>query len=446
LADNKTYTPSPGPGLLVADAPATNSTPVAGSKDNLSGPQVMSKWLWVVYPLALTGIGSVWGSLTSVLLGRQVGALVIDPLQAAGALGATLSIGSLIGLFAQPIMGRLSDKTQLKVIGRRNFWILSGGVGGAAALLAIAASTDLVLVTVFYALAMLPLCALQAALTAVLPERIPVRLRGTMSGIVGTTGVLGAMIGIALAGLTPELFTGYVLIAIFLAVSAVLFAFSTKDAPAPISIPIVDKRLRREANRLPGLRAHSDFWWTFAGRFLVIFGYFIIAGFNLFLLRDYIKVGDGSITAAAQALVGISLVSSLLSLIFSVIGGVLSDRFGRVKVFVGFAAILMVPAAVVFVTTPTYTGFFVAQAILGCAFGMYTAVDQVLITRVLPNDRNVARDLGLINVANSGPQVLAPVIAGFLIAATADYTLLFYISIAAFILAAVTVRFIKSVP
>jgi MFS family permease len=446
LADNTTYTPGAIPELSIAGEQVIHPAPDLVEKGRLSGPQVMSKWLWVVYPLALTGIGSVWGSLTSVLLGRQVGGLVADPLQAAGALGATLSIGSLIGLFAQPIMGRLSDKTRLRFIGRRNFWILIGGLGGAMGLLAIAASTSLALLTVFYALAMLPLCALQAALTAVLPERIPVRLRGTMSGIVGTTGVLGAMIGITLAGLSPELFTGYLLIAIFLAVSAVLFAFSTRDAPAPVNTPILDKQLRREANRLPGLRTHSDFWWTFAGRFLVIFGYFIIAGFNLYLLRDYIKVGDGSITAASQALVGISLVSSLLSLVFSVIGGVLSDRFGRVKVFVGLAAILMIPAAVVFITTPTYTGFFVAQAILGCAFGMYTAVDQVLITRVLPNDRNVARDLGLINVANSGPQVLAPVIAGFLIAATANYTILFYISIAAFILAAATVRFIRSVP
>lgn len=435
--------PGAAAALASAEPPTPSPAPPVPDEGGPSGPTTMTRWLWFAYPLALIGIGSVWGAVISVLLGRQIAELVTDPRQAAGTLGAVLSVASVVALFAQPVMGRFSDATRVRFLGRRNIWILFGSIGGALALLGLGLSSSPLMAGVLWAVAMLPLSGLQAALTAVLPERVPLARRGTMSGIVGTTNVVGSVFGVALGGVAPTAFVGYLLIAVFLVVTAALFAFSTKDVPPPTVVSSAAGRVR---NPLPGLRTHSDFWWTFAGRFLMIFGYFLISGFNLYLLRDYIKVGDGSIEAASQTITLVSGFSAIFTLIFAVVGGVLSDRFGRVRIFVAMSSLMFVPACVVFVVAPSLTGYFVAQGIMGAAFGMYTAVDQVLITRVLPSNANAARDLGLINIANSGPQVIAPALAGGIIAATGNYTVLFLVTGVVVIVAAFIVRFIKSVP
>ena len=52
---------------------------------------------------------------------------------------------------------------------------------------------------------------------------------------------------------------------------------------------------------------------------------------------------------------------------------------------------------------------------MGCAYGIYTAVDFALITEVLPTAIDRAKDLGVINIANALPQVFAPVLAGLLL-------------------------------
>ena len=44
-----------------------------------------------------------------------------------------------------------------------------------------------------------------------------------------------------------------------------------------------------------------------------------------------------------------------------------------------------------------------AAVVMGCAYGIYTAVDFALITEVLPAAVDRAKDLGVINIANALP-------------------------------------------
>lgn len=427
-------------------APVGSAQDVPASESPDIGPATsMQRRLWALYPIALISLAVVWVALTSVLLGRQVASIVPDPIEAAGSLGLTLSIGSFIGLFAQPILGRFSDLTRVRFMGRRNVWILFGGIGGALGLVGLAFADSLIAITVGYAVVMLPMCGLQAAMTAVLPERVPLVRRGLMSGIVGTTQILGGVIGQTITGFADSVLTGYLVIAAIMLTFTTIFSLVTKDRPAPPSVDTADRQARRAAARLPGLREARDFWLTFASRFFVIFGYMSISGFSLYLLRDYIKVGDGSIEAASQTVAMLAPLS-FLALIFSLVGGILSDKSGKVRIFVGLSAIGLVPGAAVILLMPTLTGYVLGSLILGAGFGVYMAVDQVLITRVLPSERNVARDLGLMNIANAGPNTLAPAIAGALIAATGGYQTLFLVAMISFALAATVIRFIKSVP
>ena len=60
--------------------------------------------------------------------------------------------------------------------------------------------------------------------------------------------------------------------------------------------------------------------------------------------------------------------------------------------------------------------FYCVEAIMGLAYGIYVAVDFVLVVDVLPNPDNAGKDLGVFNIANALPQSLAPYIAPFFLA------------------------------
>ena len=50
--------------------------------------------------------------------------------------------------------------------------------------------------------------------------------------------------------------------------------------------------------------------------------------------------------------------------------------------------------------------------LFGIGYGAYAAVDWALAIDVLPSEHSAAKDLGIWAIANTLPQVLAPVIAG----------------------------------
>jgi hypothetical protein len=77
---------------------------------------------------------------------------------------------------------------------------------------------------------------------------------------------------------------------------------------------------------------------------------------------------------------------------------------------------------------------------------VYLSVDQALVTQVLPSAAARAKDLGIINIANSGPQVLAPAIAAPLVSQFGGYPTL-YLTVAVFTAAgSAFVWRIRSVP
>ena len=65
---------------------------------------------------------------------------------------------------------------------------------------------------------------------------------------------------------------------------------------------------------------------------------------------------------------------------------------------------------------------------------------------MLPTAIDRGRDLGVINIANAAPQVLAPVIAAPIVTGATGYTGLYLLTAVITLLSAVLVTRIKSVP
>jgi MFS family permease len=98
----------------------------------------------------------------------------------------------------------------------------------------------------------------------------------------------------------------------------------------------------------------------------------------------------------------------------------------------------------------TVNGFYVAEVIMGFAYGIYSAIDTALVVDVLPNADRPGKDLGVINIANALPQSLAPAVALFFLKigsgdAADNYTLMCWAAGAIAIIGALVVIPIKRV-
>lgn len=102
-------------------------------------------------------------------------------------------------------------------------------------------------------------------------------------------------------------------------------------------------------------------------------------------------------------------------------------------------------ASLILAFAPTWVGAISGALVLGIGFGAYLAVDFALITQVLPAALDRGKDLGVVNIANSLPQVLAPAIAYLFVKNLGGYVSLYVAAAVIGLLGAVFVVKIKSV-
>jgi MFS family permease len=384
---------------------------------------------------------SLYAGVIAVLLPQHVA--VIDPAGKVGALALVTSISALATLFAQPIVGAFSDRTRSR-LGRRGPWIVLGGVGGGLCTIALQFSTGILTLTALWVLTQVLLNALQGPTTAIIADRVDAGSRGLASAFQGVGVAVGAAAGITFAGRqVANLGLGYTTFGVAVIVMTVVFVLvnpgrsSAGDEHPPF----------RWGPFLRGFwvspRRHPDYAWAFGGRFFMILGFQAVQNYKLYILTDHI----GMTTAEAGALYGVtSVVSSLMMVIGTVVFGKLSDALGRRKVFVFVATIVMAAGIAVPLAVPTAGAMIVYAAISGLGAGAYLAVDLALMIEVLPSEGDMARDLGVLNVASNLPQTLTPVIAAGLLGVFGGaYAALFVWGICAAVLSALFVLPIRSV-
>ena len=422
------------------DAPATpTSTPAA-----LAEPTTPARAPWIA--LLFGANLAVWmGFFTPIqlLLPNQVGAIAGDDKVAM--LGWVTGAGALAALFANPIAGALSDRTAGR-FGRRHPWTLGGALLGAAGLVLLSRQHTILGVALCWVGVQLCFNAMLASLTAAVPDRVPVSQRGAVSGWVGMPQVLGVVLGVLLAtavaggreGMAAAQI-GYVAVAVAVAVLALPFVLSTRDDRLPRAArPRLDPRAFWISPR-----RHPDFAWAFATRFLVQLGNSLGTLYLLYFLQDAVGLAEGE--EADNGLLILILVYTVGIMATTVVAGRLSDRSGRRRPHVVVAGVVMAVAAVIIAIWPTWPAAIVAAAVLGAGYGIYVSVDAALITQVLPAASGRAKDLGIINIANSAPQVLGPTLAAPIVAYLGGYPVLYAVTAVVTLLGGVFIYKVRSV-
>jgi MFS family permease len=347
-----------------------------------------------------------------VTLALKVVALVGED-RAPANLSLVAGTGALVAMVGNPLVGQLSDRTTSR-FGRRRPWLVIGLLGGSAGVLVVALAPTIAVVVVGWCAAQLFFNAMLAALVAVLPDQVPSAQRGLVSGVLGVCLPVASVCGTYLV----KVFTGSML-AMFMAPCAVagvvmlLFVARLDDQRLPSTDrePWSLAEFARTFYVSP--RAHPDFAWAFASRFLFVTAYAFLTTYQVFFLLD--RVGTSKHDVPQQVFIA-TLVSAVFVVAASLAGGRLSDRTGRRKVFVLAAAITFGAAMFVLAVVSSFDGFLIAMVISGVGLGAYVAVDLALVVDVLPDRAHAAKDLGVANIAGALPYSIAPAVAPAILA------------------------------
>ncbi|MFE6964710.1 MFS transporter [Agromyces sp. NPDC057679] len=409
----------------------------AGNEDPPAPIKGVRRLLGWIIPANL-GIFMIWGAVPGILLPAQITAQFGEADKVTNLLIVT-TIGSFFSMLAQPVAGQISDRTRSR-FGRRAPWIFIGSLAGGLALVGLAFADSLVGVVIAWTLVQITYNFAQGPLSAVMPDRVPLNRRGTFAALSGIGLMVGALGGQIVGSLfLGSIAAGYVTFAVFSLVILTLFVVFNPDYSSTDVVPEPFKLADFLRTFWVNPVKHPDFFWAFTGRLLLYTGYFAVTGYQFFLLTDYFGIEN-----PGEVIPMLGLISLTGILIATVASGPLSDRFGRRKPFVFASSIVTGLALVVPWVWPDLTAWMIMTFIAGLGFGMFQAVDTALMSEVLPSAKSFAKDLGVVNIAATLPQTLAPAVAGGIVL-TFGYAGLFPVGIVLSVLGAFAVWPIKAV-
>jgi len=340
------------------------------------------------------------------------------------ALGLISAFGAVASLLATPVAGALSDRTSrsfgiLHLRGRRHRWTLGMALLSAICLALIAGQRAAIGIGILWVLFSAFQNGEYASLSAAIPDHVPVTQRATVAGWVGMPQALGLVVGTALVVYVVAPVTSlphatyvapYLVLAIPLVALTLPFVLASPDHPldpehrSPLSV----RTLLRSYYISP--RRYPDFAWAWVTRFLASLAIGMGTLYLLYFLRDQVHYKD----APAGLFILIAIYTALV-VITAIVGGIISDRIGKRKMIVTVSGALMGVAALLLTFVETWSAAMMAAVLFGAGFGAYLAVDQALITQVLPAAKDRAKDLGIINIAIVGPAAIAGALAALLV-------------------------------
>lgn len=375
---------------------------------------------------------------------RQLELLAGFDASRAQSLSLIASIGVILTMLIQPLVGVASDRTRSR-FGRRAPWILFGTLAGAVLLVAVRFAPSIAVLAIIWMAAQAILNTASGPLTATIADRMPENRRGVASALGGFGNFFGGVVGGVGAGVLFGMLglDMYFVIAAFVAFTGVMFFIFARDAS---SRDLAVEPLRWKPFLLGftiALRSRN-FFWVWIARILLTFGYAVSTALSIYMMQSYIRpalsVGEATQMSALLALAGVPFMITAV-----LVAGKLSDRLRRRRAFVVFASALMAASMLIPILSPSLPALFLQAIIGGIAFGTYLPVDQALFIDVLPDQKAAGRDLGVAALGSNLGQALGPALAGATVAVTGGYLGVWISGFVLVLLAAVAVLPLKGV-
>ncbi|MBT2501721.1 MFS transporter [Curtobacterium sp. ISL-83] len=399
---------------------------------------------WYIAAIGLAQFGIFIAILSPVMVSMQLKAQVLNPDNPAAVLAVVLPIGTIGAVIGNPLWGMLSDRTRTRW-GRRRPWLLGGSIVLALGLAWVSVAPDVTTLAIAWLVCQLGSNAAFAALVANFADNVPEHQRGKASSVLGLAQNVSILAGTYVAAwFAWSLPLVFILPGLFGVLCVVVYVIVTPDRlpenrPKPFRFTTLVSTFWTNPIRNP------DFGFAWWSRFLITLASFLFTTFRLLYMEDHLKLPTSAAVPAVATGVLIYTIALFVAIAFS---GWLSDKLNRRKVFVAGSTLLFGVGLVVLAFANDVGHFYVAEGIMGFAFGIYVAVDNALIVDVLPDPEKPGKDLGVINIANSLPQSFGAAIGLFFLSiggGTQNYPALLWAAGIIALIGAVVVLPIKKV-
>ncbi|NAZ82253.1 MFS transporter [Kineococcus sp. R8] len=406
----------------------------------------------------LVAQGTVWMTyFTPVLIALPASMEELSPDHYTWYLSVTLVVATLAGLLAGPLIGHFSDHSHSR-FGRRRPWLLGSMAVGLIGTVAMAFASDVPVFVIGATLSQIGFGGVTAVQLSLLPEYVPIEHRGKVGAALGITTAVATIVGVGLTSVfvgSGQLPLAFLSVAVLGTVGILLLVLvipdSTAAAIGAARISWTPRELAAAFYISP--RRHPDFAWGWLSRFTFYLASASVVTYQLYYLIN--QLGLSKTEAASYVPLG-TAAQVLMTVVGALVGGPLSDRIGRRKPFVALAAAICLLGLVVLALAPSIPLYLAGLLFIGLATGVYNSVDIALMTAVLPDDiKGAGKDLGVMNIANTLPNTLAPAFAPVLLSITLfslvsenpgqNYTMLFLGSALFAFVSVVSVLKIRSV-
>lgn len=354
------------------------------------------------YGLALLGAHIAFMPLMVLLLPRRVAALAGD--DASSALSLILLAGALVASLANIVAGLASDRWMRWAGNRRG----PLGIGLALTLssyVLLAGADSLTALTIAMVLLQLGVNAMLSPLVALLTDYFCDDEKGRISGIANAALPLSTATIAPLAWLFPrETGDAFVLTGV-LAVGLCMPLFVLWPFPRS-TVPVADQRASADEK---DRSRRGDFTLAWIARFLVQLGAAFVLGYLYLLVAAQAGPANGDREAkVADSLATLAIAATVVAMLASLAYGRLSDKLGRRRWPLALSALAAGVALAVLAGLPGWPGFVIAYAAFHAGLAGFLAVDTALVAEMLtPHPRRAAL-LGVMNLTNTLPAVLAP--------------------------------------
>lgn len=365
---------------------------------------------WFLLAFALANMGGViaYLPLLTLLLPLKIHAIAGDariPL-----LSLTAILGAIAASAANVLFGWLSDRSVARGGGRRR-WVAGGLVATAASYVLVASASTAVAIVAAVVLFQVAVNAVLAPLLPIMADEVPDARKGLAAGLIALGNPVAALISALLvADERLANSTRLTVVPLLAALALLPLLLLRGDAgaveTAPATAPLLPRR---------------DLLIAAVARLLMQLA---TAALSLYLLYVFESIAPGERQLVLARQVGTLLtICYVIPLPLALLVGRWSDRVGRRQPFlVGAGSVAVVGLGTMALaggTTAAAIGF--ATYSVGSA--VFLALHSAFALQLLPDPRRRGRDLGLLNLTNTLPALLGPLLT-WTLATPRDFALL----------------------
>ncbi len=358
-----------------------------------------------LYVLAYCGLFVAFMPFVSILLPVKVAA--VDPGNRVTLLGWAVLGGAVVASIANIAAGWLSDRGWRRH-GTRRPWIALGLILIALAFGAVHRAATPATLLIAVAAWQVALNLMFAPMVAVIADEVPDDRKGRVSGLLGMSHPVGVL---SAAVVTLPLFAGEgarfaVNVALCVAMIApfLLFVRERGGGDGGVAAPV----------RASTPRSRGDLWRAWIARLAMQAAGNGLTAYAFFHFADLWRGGDdpaGPVARAMAVVTGVAMVATIVA-------GRMSDRAGGRKPFLGGATAVVAGGLVLMASA---SGFGMATVGYGMAMtglSVFLALHTALAMQLLPSPATRGRDLGILNLTNTLPACVPPILAAMVPAGT----------------------------